>query len=172
MQRRNALKTLSAAVGGLITLPAWAAGWNPESVGKTSLLHLNQEVLLAEIVETIIPETDTPGAKSLKVHQFVQRMVQDCYGDAVQKNFKQGLATTEETAQKAYQKSFANCDTPQRLAVLKQMSESPDVPTKQFTNMLKGLTIQGYTNSEYFMVNVQKYVMAPGFYHGCVSVKK
>ncbi|MCU0338243.1 MAG: gluconate 2-dehydrogenase subunit 3 family protein [Spirosomaceae bacterium] len=170
MQRRAALKNLSTAVGGLMTLPAWAAGWTPESVGPTSLLRLNQEELLAEIVEAIIPETNTPGAKSLKVHQFVVRMINDCYGEAAQKNLAQGLKLTDEAAQKAHSKTFANCDGLQRLALLKQMSESSDVTSKQFVSMIKNLTVQGYTNSQYFMVNVQKYVMAPGFYHGCVPV--
>jgi hypothetical protein len=170
MQRRTALKNLSTAVGGLMTMPAWASGWTPESVGRTSLLRPNQEELLAEIVETIIPETNTPGAKSLKVHQFVVRMINDCYGEAAQKNLVQGLTLTDEVAQKAHGKVFANCDAAQRLALLKQMSESSEVASKQFVNMIKNLTVQGYTNSEYFMVSVQKYVMAPGFYHGCVPV--
>jgi hypothetical protein len=172
MQRRSALKNLAVGLGGLVSLPAWASSWTPESIGKTSLVTLDEESLLGEIVETFIPETDTPGAKSLKVHQFALRMINDCYGEQAQTTLKQGLALTDATAQQAYSKSFADCDTAQRKDVLTRMGASTDPVGKQFVNMIKRLTIQGYTNSEYYMVNVQKFNMAPGFYHGCVPVQK
>ncbi len=168
MQRRSAIKNLTVAVGGLMSLPSWAKGWNPESVQGSSMLSLAEEDTLAEIVETIIPETATPGAKSLKVHQFAMRMINDCYGEAAQKNLKQGLAATDTAAKQAYSKAFAACDGKQRLELLKKMADAAD--TKPFVSMIKNLTIQGYQNSEYVMVNIQKYNMAPGFYHGCVPV--
>jgi hypothetical protein len=172
MQRRSALKNLAMTIGGLVSLPAWASGWTPESIGKSNLVTLDEESLLGEIVETIIPETDTPGAKSLKVHQFALRMINDCYGEQAQTILKQGLALTDATAQQTYSKSFADCDKSQRKDVLTKTGASTDPAGKPFVDMIKGLTIQGYTNSEYYLVNVQKFNMAPGFYHGCVPVQK
>lgn len=171
MQRRNAIKNLSLAFGGLVALPSWASNWTPESIGKTSNLPLNDEELLGDIVETIIPETTTPGAKSLKVHQFAARMINDCYGEAAQKNLKDGLKATEALAQQTYQKSFSALDASQKKALFNQMLSTSDATAKTFANTIKRLTIQGYTNSEYYMVNVIKFNMAPGFYHGCVPVK-
>lgn len=171
MQRRNAIKNLSLAFGSMVALPTWASNWTPESIGKISNLPYNDEELLGEIVETIIPENTTPGAKSLKVHQFAMRMINDCYGEAAQKNLKDGLKKTEELAQQTYQKSFTVCDTTQRKDLINKMLDSSDSTSKQFANMIKRLTIQGYTNSEFYMVNVMKFNMAPGFYHGCVPVK-
>lgn len=160
------------AVGGLMSLPTWASGWTPESIGSVSTLSVAEEDILAEIVETIIPETATPGAKSLKVHQFAMRMINDCYGAEAQKTFKQGLTITEVAAKQTYNKSFVECDKTQRMDLLNKMVGSNNQPAKQFVTMIKNLTIQGYQNSEYVMVNIQKYNMAPGFYHGCVPVKK
>lgn len=171
MQRRSAIKNLSLAFGSLVALPSWASGWTPESIGKASTLSYSEEDLLGEIVETIIPETTTPGAKSLKVHQFAMRMINDCYGEAAQTNLKEGLKLTDELAKQTYQKSFIEGDVTQRKDILNKMLASSDAKAKQFANMIKRLTIQGYTNSEYYMVNVQKFNMAPGFYHGCVPVK-
>ncbi|WP_298359072.1 gluconate 2-dehydrogenase subunit 3 family protein [Runella sp.] len=172
MQRRSALKNLTMAFGGLLSLPGWTSGWTPESIGYFSNLSLSEEDTLAEIVETIIPETSTPGAKSLKVHQFAMRMINDCYGETAQKGLKQGLAITDDAAKQAYGKTFTAIEPKQRLDVLKKMAASTEPSTKQFVNMIKGLTIQGYQNSEYVMVNIQKYNMAPGFYHGCVPIAK
>ncbi|GAB3492383.1 lactose 3-dehydrogenase subunit gamma LacC [Spirosoma knui] len=172
MQRRSALRSLALTVGGLVSLPAWASSWTPDSIGQTSLVTLDEESLLGEIVETFIPETDTPGAKSLKVHQFALRMINDCYGEQAQTTLKQGLALTEATAQEAYTKAFADCDKAQRMDVLTRLNASADPAGKAFVTLIKNLTIQGYTNSEYYLVNVQKFNMAPGFYHGCVPVQK
>jgi hypothetical protein len=171
MQRRNAIKNLSVAFGSLVALPSWATSWTPDSIGKTSNLSYNDEELLGEIVETIIPENATPGAKSLKVHQFAMRMINDCYGEAQQKTFKDGLKKTEELAQQTHQKSFVALDATQKKDQINKMLDSSDSTSKQFANMIKRLTIQGYTNSEFYMTNVLKFNMAPGFYHGCVPVK-
>jgi hypothetical protein len=171
MQRRSALKNLTLAFGGLLSLPDWALGWTPDSIGQVSTLSITEEDLLAEIVETIIPETNTPGAKSLKVHQFAMRMINDCYGEQAQANLNQGLIKTESMTKQAHNKSFIACDAKQRTDVLTQMSQSTDPVAKQFVEMVKNLTIRGYQNSEYFMVNILEYNMAPGFYHGCVPIK-
>lgn len=185
MQRRSALKNVAVTISGLISLPAWASGWTPESIGSVSTAAIDDETLLGDIVETFIPETttapagmperpgvDAPGAKSLKVHQFVMRMVRDCYDEPAQTTLQRGLVLTEATAQQTVGKAFAACDTPQRIAVLTALTASTDPAGKAFVDLVKRLTIQGYTNSEYYLVNVAKFNMAPGFYHGCVPVAK
>ena len=172
MQRRSVLKNLAMAAGGLVSLPAWAAGWTPDSPGFTSTLSVDNEALLANIVDTFIPETTTPGARSLEVHKFVMRMINDCYDEAAQKTLQQGLTLTDTTAQQTYNKSFSDGDTTQRMEVLTRLSTSTDPTGKAFVDLVKRLTIQGYMNSEYYLVNVEKFNMAPGFYHGCVPVSK
>jgi hypothetical protein len=171
MKRRSALKNVTLAVGGLFSLPAWASNWTPDSVGQISTLPVNEENLLAEIVETIIPETATPGAKTLKVHQFIMRMINDCYGEEAQKSLKQGLTATDQLANQNYNKPFISCDATQRKAIFTNMLQSSDAATKRFAEMTKNLTIRGYMNSEYVMVNILKYNMVPGFYNGCVPVQ-
>lgn len=172
MQRRSALKGMALTLGGLVSLPAWATGWTPNSIGAVATLSVDEEALLGEIVETIIPETTTPGAKSLDVHRFAMRMIRDCYGVSAQTTLQQGLALADATAQQSVGKAFMAADTPQRLSVLTAMTTSTDPAGKPFVDMIKRLTIQGYTNSEFYLVNVKKYVMAPGYYHGCVPVAK
>jgi Gluconate 2-dehydrogenase subunit 3 len=169
MQRRSLLKSLALSV---VTLPAWASGWTPTSLGHISFGSVDDEALLGDIVDTIIPETSTPGAKSLKVHQFAMRMIRDCYGEPAQTTLKQGLTLTETTAKQLYDKPFAACNPAQRKDILAGLAVSPDPVAKSFVDLIKRLTIQGYTSSEYYMVNVQKFNMAPGYYHGCVPVEK
>ncbi len=168
MQRRVALKNMAAAVG-LMSLPTWASGWNKTTVAASTALTPGQEALLAEIVETIIPATDTPGAKELGVHQFVQKMVADCFEKKVQEGFTTGLNQVEETAKKNGASSFAALDKAGRAELLKGFEAGGD-PGKEFYGLVKGLTIRGYMTSEYVMTNLTGYEMVPGRYHGCVPV--
>jgi hypothetical protein len=171
MKRRAAVKHLSLALAGLVSLPAWAEAWSPASLGPLTGFQAAEQELLAEIVETILPQTDTPGAKALQVHQFALRMIQDCYGEAAQATLAQGLTAVDQIAQGAFSRDFMTCDTAQRTAVLSHMHQSDVKAEKQFVDLIKGLTIRGYLNSEYVQMNLSGYNMAPGFYHGCVALK-
>ena len=171
MERRVALKNLAVAAGSLVSLPAWANGWSKASVLPTqSYLSATESELLAALVDTILPTTDTPGAKALNVHLFVEKMVADCYEKPFQETFRNGLQAVDPLTTKQYGRSFITCDTPQRLSILRQFQASPNATEKEFFSTLKSLTIQGYTTSEYVMTKHLNYVMAPGHYYGCVAV--
>lgn len=171
MKRRVALKSMATAVGGLMVLPAWANGWSKASALPVQpYLSLQQDELLAEIVDTIIPATDIPGAKALNVHSFVQKMVADCYEKEVQENLVKGLSTVEHMAQQSFGQSYGACDTAQRVELLTQMELADKAEQKEFFALVKELTIKGYMTSEYVMVNHANYTMVPGHYYGCVPV--
>ena len=103
MERRIALKNMAVAFGGLLSLPSWAQNWTTESVAaqtaSRSYLSAADDALLAEIAETIIPETDIPGAKSLGVHTYIQKIVKDCMDTQAQDALENGLYTVGEISQ-------------------------------------------------------------------------
>ncbi len=172
MQRREALKGFATAVAGVVALPAWATGWNGKNLPKQAFLTPAEDTLLAEVVETIIPVTDTPGAKELGVHRFVQTMVNDCYDQKAQESFKTGLAALDTFSQQIFKKPFIAGTPQQRIYILEGTELSDDPAKKAFFGMVKGLTIQGYMSSEYVMTNLTHYEMIPGRFHGCVPVKQ
>ncbi|RFS18532.1 gluconate 2-dehydrogenase subunit 3 family protein [Emticicia sp. C21] len=172
MQRRAALKTFALSIGSTLVLPSWANAWSNETLHTTdTILSSTQEALLAEIVGTIIPKTDTPGAKELNVDKFVTLMVADCYDAKAQDTFAKGLLAADEIAKKDYSKAFSATEPAQRLAVLNKMDKSGSDTEKGFIRLVKNLTIQGYLNSEYVMTNLRVFEFIPGRYHGCVPVK-
>ena len=169
MRRRVALRNIALSVGGLIALPAWANNWHQESVQLTQpFLSPRQEKLLTTVVDTILPVTDTPGAKDLNVHGFVQKMLADCYEKEVQDNFRQGLDTLDSLAKQTFNKSFGASDTTQRIELLKMMELATDANQKEFFTLVKKLTVQGYTTSEYYLTKHTNYNMIPGHFYGCV----
>ncbi|MBL7818364.1 MAG: gluconate 2-dehydrogenase subunit 3 family protein [Saprospiraceae bacterium] len=170
MERRKVIKNIALSLGSLVTMPAWASGWNVESIHTTP--DMPNEALLAELVETIIPKTQTSGAKDLGVHQFIQKIVTDCFDKKAQDNFAQVLGQIDPLSIKAFGKPFAQGDAAQRISVLQNLSKSEDKNQQDFYRTLRGLTIQGYTSSEYYMTKFTDYEMAPARYLGCVPVKK
>ncbi|GAA4455107.1 lactose 3-dehydrogenase subunit gamma LacC [Nibrella saemangeumensis] len=176
MERRSALKSLAAAVGGLVTLPAWTNGWTEATAQPVqTLFTVRQTEVLAAIVETLIPEsevpgTEVPGAKSLGVHTFIQRMLEDCFEKNDQTSFIAGLNSVQAMTNSGYGKPFTACDATQRLEALKTIATAGEPGQKDFLSAVKNLTIQGYTTSEYVMTKHYHYEMAPGHYYGCVPV--
>ncbi len=172
MERRKAIKGIALSLGSLVSMPAWASGWNSSTIGTSLFITTENEVLLGELVETIIPATNTLGAKGLGVHQFIQKMIADCYDKKAQANFNKNLADIDPLSIKTFGKPFAEGDATQRLNLLQSLSQSTDKDTVSFYRTLRGLTIQGYTSSEYYMTKFTDYEIAPARFYGCVPVKK
>lgn len=173
MNRRTAIRDLTLALGGLATVPAWANGWKAESLQlPTGFLKLTEQQMLAMVAETIIPESNTKGAKSLGIPAFLELMLKDCYEAPVTENVKNGLKAADATAQSQFSKSFADCDTAQKQQILLGFEKGQDTKLKDFYALIKNLTILGYTTSEYVQTGFLNYNMAPGHYYGCVPVKK
>jgi hypothetical protein len=49
-------------------------------------IDADQENLVNNLAETILPKTDTPGAKDLGINLFVFKMIDDCF-DKKHRNF-------------------------------------------------------------------------------------
>ena len=133
----------------------------------------DQEKMLGEVVGTIIPTTDTPGAKDLGVHQFAMIMMDDCHSKEDQETFVKGLDEVNQLAKKQYSNPFIKCSIPQREELLMAIEKKQiDGDAQKFYNKAKSLTIQGYLNSKYVMTNINKYELVPGQFKGCVPVTK
>ena len=172
MERRKAIKGIALSLGSMVSLPTWASGWNSTTIATTFHPKIGNETLLAELVETIIPSTNTLGAKGLDVHKFIQKMIADCYEKPAQESFEKNLRNIDPLSIKAFGKPFAEGDTTQRINFLLSLSKSEDKDTQDFYKTLRSLTLQGYTSSEYYMTKFTDYEMAPARYFGCVPVKK
>ena len=132
MNRRELLQMVAAMTGvAVIGGEAFAAQAQAASlaVTNTSLHFSAREInLLDEIGETIIPKTDTPGAKAAKVGAFMEIMVRDCYTKAQQEVFTLGLKNFPDLCLAHYQKSFFSMHVKQRLALLVSLEKE----AKQF----------------------------------------
>jgi len=171
LSRRQALKQLAFVSAGMALIPSCM-----QDRSKSTLLLKKikvspaDEAMLAELCETIIPKTDTPGAKDLSAHLFVLMMIDECSKKEDQDAFINGIKSFNEFNKQTISKSFLDANQEERITVLKKILLIKDEksPVLTFFNDLKKRTIQAYTSSEFFLSKVQVYELIPGRYHGCV----
>ncbi len=118
MERRELLKMIAVLTGGaVIGGDLFLTGCKS---GATAGLNFTPETIamLDEVGETIIPTTDSPGAKAAKVGEFMKVMVTDCYTTKQQAAFAAGLAGINDACKKLNGKNFMDSDAAQRKAFL------------------------------------------------------
>jgi hypothetical protein len=172
MNRRETLKKLVIASGGLIALPVWAKKWKASDLTTHhSSFSVAEQDTLASVADTIIPAGNAIGALSVGVDKFLQKLIDTCYEKEIQDNVKTQLAGLENAAQAAHGKSFVLCDQLQRQALLLKLSTSETSTEKDFFKLMKSETIRGFNTSKEVMVGYHKFKLVPGHYYGCVDVK-
>lgn len=178
MNRRIAVKNFALLAGAAIVLPSCLS--QTENRAQTTLpptaaLTTSQQQLVADVCETLIPRTDTPGAKDLGLHLYVLKMLKDCTPLKEQQLFVAGLGQLDAAAQRQQGHSFAASTPPQRAAVLQALDKQPtdsEDPLVGFYRIVRQLTIDGYTNSKYFMTKEVVYELVPSRYNGRYPVSK
>ena len=185
MNRRDAIARVSLLLGGAILgTEAFLSGCTnaPENkIGGGGTNFSNDDIAyFDEIAETILPATDTPGAKDAKVGEFMARIVKDCYTEKDQKIFLDGMQALNEASQKKNGKSFMESTPQQRHDLLVDLDKEQkaymdkkqkDDPSHYF-RMMKELTLWGYFTSEVGATKALRYVAVPGRWEGCTDYKK
>jgi len=108
MNRREAVKYISLLLGGTL---AGAGRFLTGCKGSVSSRSFSPGdiAFLDEVADTILPDTDTPGAKAAGVGTFITIMVNDCYSEKEQQVFIDGMSRINELAIKKFGKEFINC---------------------------------------------------------------
>ena len=132
---------------------------------------------LDEVAETILPETDTPGAKAAATGAFIALMVSDTYSPQEQQVFRDGMGALESACERQFGSGFLAAAPAQRLQLLEQLDveqksymdgTAADAPAHYF-RMIKELTLLGYFTSEIGYQQALRYVETPGRYDPCVE---
>jgi len=174
MNRRELFRNILIVSAGASLFPACTHEEKTSSLNLKNLrINGDQEACVEALAETIIPQTDSPGAKALAVPSFILMMMDDCRSRKDQETFMKGLDQFMTEAQKRTGTSYAKATKDQQKAMLEDIERKKNIPEDlaAFYGMTKRLTIQGYTSSEYFLTKVQVYEMVPGRFHGCFPLK-
>lgn len=180
MKRRDLLRAMGGAAAASLLAPL-----TPEErlrigtvmhaevrPGRYRTLDARQASLVAEIAETIIPATDTPGAKDVGVTEFVDLLLTEWFTTEERDAFRAGLDGIDRAA-RAAGGAFVELDRDARVRVLTPLDGAPgplDSAAGAFERM-KSLTVYGYFTSREVQTNVLETVIIPGRYDGCVTME-
>ncbi len=177
MERRELLKMIAAATGvAMVGMPAFVLGQAPVPRG-VARFSADEVALLDEVAETIIPRTDTPGAKDAGVGPFMAMFVTDCYADADQSTFRKGLVDLDRRAGGSFV-ALAPAARQQLLATLDAEARersrgawiAPDSSgsggSVHYFTMVKQLVIFSFFTSKVGATEVLRYDPVPGHYDG------
>jgi hypothetical protein len=178
MNRREVLRLLGgAAVAPLLapvsperfwdpgrTIHSRLAGWTARS------LDAHQQATVAHIAELILPETDTPGAVSVKVPEFIDLMLTEWSPPAERDRFLTGLADIDARSRQFYGGVFLDLRAPYQTAMLHALDgvTGAEGSAEDAFVTLKDLTIYGYFTSEVVMKDLTHHEVIPGRFDGCI----
>jgi hypothetical protein len=193
MNRRAVIKNLALVVGSAVLLPSCLKNGGTATIALKHLnLNSDQEKLIGDICETIIPKTNTPGAKDLNLHLFTLKMLDECYTKKDQQTIVKGSTEFDSMVQKKYNQSFSDLSVKDREAVLNGIEQDAKKaggvkapagrntkpqktvdtnPLFAFYWAVKQQTLFGYTTSQYFMTKQVVYELVPGRYNAHFPVK-
>lgn len=172
MQRREVVRYLGAALA-LPFLPrnAEAAIEVGQRLHRRLLdedvtfrtLNAAQQKLVTALAESIIPETDTPGATSVQVPQFIDLILTEWASDGERAAFLDGLSAIDA-------KGFTTAPPARRTELLSALdaARGDKVGPGFAFGRLKALTVYGYFTSEPVQRDVLKTQMFFDGYHGDV----
>lgn len=206
MDRRIALKNMGLSLGYVVAIPTLISivqsckkerelEWTPD------FFTPEQGAVLIQLVDIILPKTDTPSASEVQVHLFIDRLTDQVAEKSKQDFMKMSMDKFIEKALKDSGKDNAADLEPKDLEPvladslkktkedqiknLKTIDEytesianggSPDITDEisrfGFANNLRELTIWGYKASEYVGEQVLAYQPLPGEYIGCGDVNE
>jgi hypothetical protein len=168
MNRREAVQRVALMMGGVLSTQLTAGLMGQVlNTGGTVVAGGEQQALLAELADVIIPTTDTPGAKAAGVEQFIVRVMRDCYQREEQEKFYAGLAKLDADCRAAHGKGFVELDAAKRNGMVRQATQN----NRDFFKLMKQLTVAGYFTSEIGATKALEYLPIPGRFEGDVPMQ-
>lgn len=182
MKRRTAIASILAAGtgGGLLFSGYKWIDWH--KTPDFPFLEQHRQLITA-LAETIIPTTDSPGAREAGVGDFILTMIKDCTDRISQNKFIDGLKDLDSWCKSRYNRSFELCSLAEKTETLSHFQEkgrplkgiAGKAETrylgKSFFTTLKEYTVQGYCSSEAGATKGLAYLYIPGAFHGCIPMQ-
>jgi len=203
MNRREALQRVALLMGGtVIGANLFLEGCTRSASKDVEALFTKESTdFLGDLAEAILPKTSTPGAKEAGVGAFIPVMIRDCYTEAHQKAFLDGINSVDDRAKKEFSKKFQELSKEEQTKFVntldkeaveynkKQAEETkdkrekdalkqnemyrvPESDTPHWFTMFKQLTLTGFFSSELGSTKALRYVKIPGKFDGNYPYKK
>ena len=180
MKRREALKNVSLFISGTLAIPTGSIllnscsnpskelGWNPK------YLNDNEAFFLSELANTIIPNTEFPGALAVGVPLEIETYVFNVLEEKNISKFRDGLKKLNHFLNNNLSKSskpFFESNLLEKTKMLNLIQKNKHSEIRIIYMSLKSSVITSYFNSEIGATKVLKYngpSVVLGSYKGCI----
>ena len=170
MKRRDLLKKGVYGLAG-VTLSSTLISTlqSCSSIEKYIPLYFSNDEfsLLSNIVDFLVPKTETPGAVDMKVPQFIDIIISETYNSESKNNFSNKLKVLIEDFKSN------NIDLSDYKSMKSKFVNDFNNKTHQeIYNQIRDLTVWGFKTSKEIALNVLNYNPIPGYQLGCVDIDK
>ena len=170
MKRRDLLKKGVYGLAG-VTLSSTLISTlqNCSSIEKYIPLYFSNDEfsLLSNIVDFLVPKTETPGAVDMKVPQFIDIIISETYNSESKNNFSNKFKLLIEDFKSN------NIDLSDYNSIKSKFVNDFNNKTHQeMYNQIRDLTVWGFKTSKEIALNVLNYNPIPGYQLGCVNIKE
>jgi len=192
MERREALRLMGAAsVFSVLSSDLFAAtlraqlAANKGSAPRTLSPAQNEIVVAMSLI--MIPATDTPGAKTATVNEFIDLILTEWATEEEKKIFLEGLAETDRKTNALFGHGFTAASAKEQTAIVQAFDEelaasrNEELPKQAhpweltlllpFFAQMRRLTLVGYYTSPIGQDQELKVEIIPGALHGCVPAE-
>ena len=174
MKRRTAIRNVVIISAGASLLPSCMQESSSSIPLKNISITGSQEQMLAQLTEAIIPKTKNfIGAGELKAHEFLLTMIDDCVSPEEQKKFTEGLKDFDKLSHDKFGQVFTSFTPEQKRSFIADIEGKKDISenVQKFYGTVKRYTVQSFTTSEKYLLDIRKYKQTPGGnFKGCVPV--
>jgi hypothetical protein len=174
LTRRDAIKTITAGAGLVVSLPVLGAGVFGQTPSHEDHAHgsgmaaaagrkeaekpqplkfftAEENRILVDLTERIIPSDDSsPGSKEARVSEYIDLVVSES-PETTRQLWREGISMINKNSIEMFGKPFADASIDQQVLLLKQLSKnevSPSSAEERFFRTVKNATIDGYYTSK------------------------
>ncbi len=181
MTRREVIRYTAYITGCAVSAPLMStllSGCAPESVNDPTgyapkFLSSKDFKLLQDLVDTILPKTDSPSASDVGVHITIDSIVGTIYTTEDQEKYKKGfLSLSSHLSNVSANGEFNALGTEEKLSILQDLdrSDAEGNEARKAYLHLKQQTISFYLTTEEIGENYLNYLPVPGEYQACIPL--
>lgn len=181
MKRRKIIK-LSAYIASGSMLGVLSGGCKTDTLTidldnySPSYLSADQYEFIQNFADTLLPETDTPGAQTLGISQIYDSILNNILTDEKKKSDRSKLQDLVSLiTSKNEGKSIAALSSEDRLNFLTVMDKdlaSASTPAAETYKTVKNRIVQYYLNTEEVGTKLLNYLPVPGDYKACITLEE
>jgi gluconate 2-dehydrogenase gamma chain len=167
LNRRSMMLGAVFLLGGAAALTRFARN---APAAPAAVFSAEQYALLEQVVDVIIPATDTPGALDAGVPQFMRQMLMDWASHDTRAAMLGVLEGIETQAWEKYGAVFLELPAERRLEVMRAVDEGSFARQDAAWSNFKSLVLVGYYHSEIGATQELRYELVPGAWRSCLPL--